>query len=416
MLNYLIQTVNGLLITAAIAGLLYSCVNKKYARPGYMTLHIGAILGLLTAVVMSVLKNTTSKIATGMWNVRIFTVSLIAAVLFGVLSIPAVHKKSAKAKIDPALIAGAVFLFSLLFYALPDIYAYPFNFSLGGAGILSSAFFTRFAGWLFGIILCILTGTAVYKAGMRSDEKTLKCVLITVLLINGIQQISKILQVLYTRRYISGHAIFVWIRETSNRSNWFLFAIMLAIAVLPVVLWIKSFNVNEPYENPAQHRKIRAKWRSARRWSNTLICCFILGVLVMTAINAYANRPEELSPVEECELRNENLYIPITQVEDGHLHRFAYTTPDNITVRFIVIKKPNASSYGVGLDACDICGETGYYERNNQIVCKLCDVVMNVNTIGFKGGCNPIVIDYSVEGGYIIVPTYTLIDHQSEFK
>ena len=85
-------------------------------------------------------------------------------------------------------------------------------------------------------------------------------------------------------------------------------------------------------------------------------------------------------------------------------------------IRFIIIKKPNSSSYGVGLDACDICGETGYYQRGTQVICNRCDVVMNINTIGFKGGCNPKVIDYSIQDGYIIVPISTLIEHESDFK
>ncbi len=118
------------------------------------------------------------------------------------------------------------------------------------------------------------------------------------------------------------------------------------------------------------------------------------------------------SEKEDC------LYVPIDIVSDGHLHRFGYTTERGFKTRFIVIRKPNSSLYGVGLDACDICGEAGYYERNDQIVCKKCDVVMNVNTIGFKGGCNPIVIDYTVdyENGYVIVPTAALILNEEEFK
>ena len=86
------------------------------------------------------------------------------------------------------------------------------------------------------------------------------------------------------------------------------------------------------------------------------------------------------------------------------------------TVRFIVIKKPNSSAYGIGLDACDICGETGYYEREGQVVCNLCNVVMNINTIGFKGGCNPIVIDYKIQDGNIIVPISELVKHEDIFK
>ena len=41
---------------------------------------------------------------------------------------------------------------------------------------------------------------------------------------------------------------------------------------------------------------------------------------------------------------------------------------------------------------------------------------MNINTIGFKGGCNPIPIEYRIADGYIIVPLSTLIEHENEFK
>ncbi len=37
-----------------------------------------------------------------------------------------------------------------------------------------------------------------------------------------------------------------------------------------------------------------------------------------------------------------------------HLHRFEYTTSTGVKVRFIVIQK-SGSSFGVGLDACEIC-------------------------------------------------------------
>ena len=128
------------------------------------------------------------------------------------------------------------------------------------------------------------------------------------------------------------------------------------------------------------------------------------------------NQEVELSPTEECELRDGACYIPFEQVDDGSLHRFAYTTDSGTAVRFIIIKKPNSQAYGIGLDACDICGETGYYEKNGQVVCNLCDVVMNINTIGFKGGCNPIVIPYDIHDGNIVVPVDGLVEYESEFK
>ena len=38
----------------------------------------------------------------------------------------------------------------------------------------------------------------------------------------------------------------------------------------------------------------------------------------------------------------------------------------------------------------------------------LCEVAMNIATIGFKGGCNPIPIDYKVSNGTLTVPISAL--------
>ena len=183
-----------------------------------------------------------------------------------------------------------------------------------------------------------------------------------------------------------------------------------------VIQFIRNLKVRDEYENPAQLRKIKAANRNRRRWAVAVLVCVIAATLNLTVVDAINNKKPVEAPVEQCEMDNTNLYVDFSQVDDGHLHRFAYTTEKGTEIRFIVIKKPNSSSYGVGLDACDICGEAGYFERDGQIVCKRCDVVMNINTIGFKGGCNPIVIDYEVKDGRIIVPIEGLVLHERKFK
>ena len=109
------------------------------------------------------------------------------------------------------------------------------------------------------------------------------------------------------------------------------------------------------------------------------------------------------------------MVIPLKQIDDGHLHRFEYPTKDGTKVRFIVIKKAG-SAYGVGLDACDICGASGYYEKDGHVICKLCEVAMNIATIGFKGGCNPIPLEYSVTEGKLTVPKSALEGSVKIFK
>ena len=85
-------------------------------------------------------------------------------------------------------------------------------------------------------------------------------------------------------------------------------------------------------------------------------------------------------------------------------------------MRWIVVKKPNSASFGVGLDACEVCGNAGYFERNGQIICKRCDVVMNINTIGFKGGCNPIPLAYEVKDGYLVFKLEDITAGEKEFR
>ena len=412
MLKYLVLVTKDLLTAGILMGLLYAYIHKLYGPRGRRVLTIGTIAGFAASIVMSVIKNRTRLVDLGMWNVRTFTVSLIALVLFMVFL--ALAKKGKGEKAVPIL--AAILAFTCVFYALPDIYALPFDFNLGGQSLYSTAFFFRLLGFLLGILVSFLACLATDHAGKRLSPGLLSGLMSFALIVNGVQQLMKVIQVLLAKRLIpSNHTLFTLAKYAANYSDLFIYASIAVAAVIAVVLLVKSCHVSEPYDNPAQHRKIRAAWRNTRRWCVLLLVCCVAGVLCMTLFTSLSEKKVELSPPEECEQRGDDLYISFDQVADGHLHRFVYTTEDGVDVRFIIIKKPNGMAYGVGLDACDICGETGYYEHNGQVVCSLCDVVMNINTIGFKGGCNPIVIDYSVENGYIIVPTYTLVEHQNEF-
>ncbi len=127
------------------------------------------------------------------------------------------------------------------------------------------------------------------------------------------------------------------------------------------------------------------------------------GALVATRTVAVAkvNEVPTLSPPEPYEIRDGNAVVALADISDGHLHRFAYDA-SGTEVRFITILK-NGGAYGVGLDACENCGPAGYYEKNGKIICKRCDVAINPATIGFKGGCNPIPIDFTVSGGTLTV-------------
>ena len=418
MLKYLIAVSEDLAVVAILVGLLYAFVERRYGKDGQRILNIGVIVGFAAALVMSILKNSTSLIHTGIWNMRIFIASTVVLILFLVFSIPKLREKAFRLSELVACISAAALAALLIFYEMPDVYAYPYSMTLlGFESVFSTDYLFRFVGFLFGLILAVLLFFSARYVGAKVTGKAATVVTVAALALNAVQQITKTLQTMLTRRMIkSNHTLFSIVKFTSNHSNLFIYGALLAVILLAVILWVRSFHVNEPYENPAQHRRIRAKWRSNRRWATLLLACCLLVILNLTAFTAIINREVELSPAEEYTVEGSNVYVSLAQVEDGHLHRFAYVTDNKVEVRFIVVKKPNSSAYGIGLDACDICGETGYYERDGQVVCKLCDVVMNINTIGFKGGCNPIPIDYKVSDGYIIVPISTLVEHEKDFR
>jgi hypothetical protein len=120
--------------------------------------------------------------------------------------------------------------------------------------------------------------------------------------------------------------------------------------------------------NPAEKRKQKALLRRQRWNCGFTVALLGLAVFVVTALKAWDRREVALSPPEPFTLHDGEIIIPFERIEDGRLHRFAWNASDNTEVRFIVIKK-SASGWGVGLDACDICGNTGYYERRDGVIC-----------------------------------------------
>ena len=426
-LKYFVETTEALLTAALLIGLMTGFAKRAYGKAGSIPVLALSLFGAGAAVVMAYLKNTTRKIDTSLWNLRIFMFSLSALGAFCVLALlAALLKKKLPRPAGIALQALAsaalgVIAAGLLIYLLPDVFTNPYTILMTEKTVLSSAFLLKTIGILLGVLMVFLAGLAAYKALLRLQTWQALLILGPALIFNGLRQGANCIRIMQQKRIITRdfkyyHECFEIIKFTSNRDYLFTYAALCVSLLAPVFLLIRTFMNKETYKNPAEHRKIRKKKLVSRRWAVLSLLCTAFGVLTLTKLHAIANRKIELAPVENCIMDDSNLYIPFEQVQDGHLHRFAYTTEDNVAIRVIIIKKPNSSAYGIGLDACDICGETGYYEKDGQVVCKLCDVVMNINTIGFKGGCNPIVIPYSIKNGQIVIPFEGLLEYKKEFQ
>jgi uncharacterized membrane protein len=416
MLKYLIQVIENLLAAGLLVAGVFSLIRSGEGGKWKQWPIWGGVLGFASALVLAVLRHETRLVKRDQINMIVLPMAVFAGIVFIVLVFGAFRKR--RPRLREALMSGigAVLVAMLLFYSLPDIFLYTTEFLVSGQSVFSTDFLFQIIGYAAGLVLVLVASIALFQTGRYLSVRQTGIFVCVGIFINMLNQTAAFVQILMSRRIIPvTDWLFDFLLPVINHNIYFLYAILLITLVIPVILWLLSWRPKNTFSNPAQHRKIKARSRSQRRWSVLVLVGYILAILSLTALKAYNEYEIVLSPAEPMQIVGGEIQIPIGDVGDGHLHRFAYTASDGTEVRFIVIKK-NESSFGVGLDACDICGETGYYERENEVICKLCDVVMNKSTIGFKGGCNPVPLDFAIAEGNMTIETDNLENEKTRFK
>jgi uncharacterized membrane protein len=416
------------LITVIPAAFVFAAVLRLGDRQRKKLFIICCAAGSFAALVFSVLRRTTA-INRGMVNTVVLSIALVTGIAFLVCH----WLKKSKAVQKGALYSGALLAGALFFYALPPLFLLPSDFVMAGQSVFSTEFLVNLTGALAGLAIVLFAGYMIFHAGTQTArahnkdtaEIWFNLCLNAVFVFNMVNQATNVIQFLMARRIIPlNRGMFRVIMLVMNNQRFFIFMEIGIAAILPLVLLLQaSFptalssakDSAEPPPNPAVIRKQKAFVRRSRRRNMAAVALLGFSVFALTGLKAWNDRAVVLSPAEPFTLAGEEIVIPVTQIEDGHLHRFAWNALDNTEVRFIVVKK-SVSAWGVGLDACDICGNTGYYERRDGIVCRLCDVVMNKSTIGFKGGCNPVPLAYTVRDGAMVIRLRDLEQEIGRFK
>lgn len=379
-------------------GIVFAYYRPEEERKRYILTALSIGLGIVAAVVSAIVRSLPNFINRANLSYYSMIPVLIAmAVILLLILFRGILKKKNGALYENLLFAAlALYGVSSFFYYLPTVILRSDGFVSYGEKALSTMVLYRVIGYTAGFTVIILSGLAIYNTGIRLKENQLKALVITTLLIRGVTQMAVIAQRLYSLRILPKNiTLFKLITETLNRTRYFDYAVMAVLIIAPIILWSQNIKVVQPYSNRAQLRKIKFYMRNKRHWAQFFIVLIVVNIMSLTVVKAHVNREIPLSPPENYTVEDGFAVITLESVDDGHLHRYVYTAADKKEVRFIIIKKAQGS-YGVGLDACELCGPSGYFERKDEVVCKLCDVVMNKGTIGFKGGCNPIPVKYIV--------------------
>ena len=420
-----------LFVTVILAALMHACLSRLFGRRARLFHGIALGTGVLASIALAAVKYNTRLIISSHWNHYIYAVILGAALAFLILALLFGRRENSPFLAGGVLLctAGSVLSAALVFYSLPGVLLYPFSFNTMGQGYLSSYYLVRMAGWLGALVLLLILARLLYVCALSIKSRRPVPVLLGAGLLSFavycfgrffVPWVNRAKWLNWPVKYTDAAYGWIgnWMMFTADHAMLFVWIAAAVPVLLSVLLFRQGTVIREPYDNSAQLRKLKARNRHWRRVAAGLLGCVVLCAVIMTAVKAGDTKQVELSAPEAYTVDQEAgvVLVPMENVSDGHLHRFEYQTEKNINVRWIVVKKPNSASFGVGLDACEVCGNAGYFERSGQIICKRCDVVMNINTIGFKGGCNPIPMPYEVRDGSLVFRLSDIIAGEKEFR
>lgn len=311
---------------------------------------------------------------------------------------------------------GACALTFTVFYALPDVILQLTIFVDSSTPPFTSDMLLRALGFVLGVIAAICLSFMVRSLRATSNAISFKIAIVLSMIILLVQHITSLLQIMQGSilLYIDdfSFSVLVWLINNNPLMIMAQISVFLIPAVASLVIGFKTAVVGE---NAAEIRTKRAFKRKSRKSALTALLAAVTVILTLTVGVSVMNIKPTLTPPEPYELHDGLATINFVQISDGHLHRFQYKAKDGTVMRFIIIKK-NGGAYGVGLDACENCGDAGYYEKDGKIICRKCDVAINLATIGFKGGCNPIPFPYKAGHGKITIHTADLDVLSSHFK
>ena len=266
-----------------------------------------------------------------------------------------------------------------------------------------------FIGGILGLGLAVGLGVAFFKGSLRVDLKRFFAVTTLVLMVVAAQLlISGVHELSEARILPSSQREMALIGPIVNNDAFF-FVVVVALCLFLVVA--HRIQANAPASSARElsqpeRRKALAEERRERFWKTAASA---VGALILVAISGefvYSRTAQAISPPEPASITDGAVRLSTAALADRKLHRFVVRA-GGADVRFIAILDASGEVHA-GLDACQICGTQGYYQDGVSVICRHCGAAINIPSIGREGGCNPIPIDYHVEGGSLVVPESAL--------
>jgi FTR1 family protein len=266
---------------------------------------------------------------------------------------------------------------------------------------LNSSALMSFLGTLLGVGAAIAFGVMFVKGSVRINLQKFFRVTTVILFFVAAQLLISGLHELSENGVLPSSKQEMALIGTIVRNDVFFFVTILALAALMVLFELKRRQPAPAPTSPAERRKAEWSARRERLWMGSVYASAFLFILLVTAEFVYAKSVSKLSPAQTVTFVNGEVKIPLSQVQDGDLHR--YVASENGTeIRFFLYQKPDGKIATV-FDACEICGAVGFYKSTTGLVCKNCAAPINPQSVGMPGGCNPVPLKAETTTDSIII-------------
>lgn len=270
------------------------------------------------------------------------------------------------------------------------------------AGVsLNTTELLSFLGTLLGVAVAILFGVMFVKGSVRINLQKFFRVTTVILFFVAAQLIVSGLHELSESGVIASSKEEMALIGPIVRNDLFFFITIVALAALMVLFEYKRRQPAALPTSPAERRKAQWSARRERLWMASVYASSFIFIFMVTAEFIYAKSVSALSPATELTFVNGEVSIPLKQLYDGDLHRYQ-AEENGKEIRFWLYQKPDGKIASV-FDACEICGAVGFYKGANGVVCKNCASPINAQSIGMKGGCNPVPLRSEATADAIII-------------
>jgi FTR1 family protein len=269
------------------------------------------------------------------------------------------------------------------------------------AASFSSAGLALWLGALIGLTLAVVFGVLFVRGSLRIPLKPFFSLTSAVLVLVAVQLLVGGLHELSEARVLPASKREMALIGPLVKNELLLFTLTVAVAAIWLLRPTRGKDAPPAADASGPEARLaraeRQREASRRRWTG-LVAVAVVGLLA-TAFVSGARTPAR-APAQPLTIENGVVQTDAAPLADNRLH-FYETTTSVGAVRFFAVKVGDRIQ--VCFDACEICGDKGYYEQGSAVICRNCTSPIARSTLGRPGGCNPIPLPHQDLPGKIVI-------------